>query len=123
VLSTKQGLATTERRHGEMERHGCGDHSCTYAGRWAVAVPHYFASIVVYYTDRVVTGMQIKNSDGNESPLFGDTGKHAKVFSFGSGVCGITVAAGAAIDALVLKAREVTHNKYGLISCEEAFLA
>ena len=123
VLSTKEGLATTERRHGEMERHGCGDHSCTYAGRWAVAVPHYFASIVVYYTDRVVTGMQIKNSDGNESPLFGDTGKHAKVFSFGSGVCGITVAAGAAIDALVLKAREVTHNKYGLISCEEAFLA
>ena len=114
----------TERRHGKMVAFGCGNvvSDCTYIGSWKVEAPVYFASISVHYTDRVVTGIAIKNSDGHASPLFGAIGTHVKDFSFASGVCGITFAAGASIDALALKSRETIHGKWGL-SCNEAFTA
>ena len=114
----------TERRHGKMVAFGCGNvvSDCTYIGSWKGGAPVYFASISVHYTDRAVTGIAIKNSDGQASPLFGAIGTHVKDFSFASGVCGITFAAGASIDALALKSRETIHGKWGL-SCNEAFTA
>ena len=56
-------------------------------------------------------GIAIKDSDGQASPLFGAIGTHVKDFSFASGVCGITFAAGASIDALALKALQEVETR------------